>query len=122
MKILVTGAGGYIGTTLVPLLLSNGHHVKAVDRFFFGKELLNTHDNLEFVYEDARHIKLEELDVAGSNPVTRPTFFPAILFQTIQVFCRPFVLKITSITAKNRCRVCLWLTLGHIFEYRCRAI
>lgn len=60
MKILVTGAGGYIGTTLVPLLLSNGHHVKAVDRFFFGKELLNTNDNLEFVYEDARHIKPEE--------------------------------------------------------------
>ena len=56
MKILVTGAGGYIGTTLVPSLLKEGHQVIAVDRFFFGKERLEKHENLEFVFEDSRKI------------------------------------------------------------------
>lgn len=39
MKITVTGAGGYIGSVLVPLLLEGGHEVAAIDRFFFGETL-----------------------------------------------------------------------------------
>ena len=35
-RVLVTGAGGYIGTTLVPMLLAQGYQVRALDRFFFG--------------------------------------------------------------------------------------
>ena len=59
MNILVTGAGGYIGTTLVPMLLKEGHHVKAVDRFFFGEEKLKSHENLSIIYEDSRKINEE---------------------------------------------------------------
>jgi len=35
-RILVTGAGGYIGSVLVPLLLDRGYHVKAVDTYGRG--------------------------------------------------------------------------------------
>lgn len=54
--ILVTGAGGYIGTTLVPMLLEKGYKVKALDRFFFGEELLADHPNLEKITEDTRKL------------------------------------------------------------------
>ncbi len=42
MRILVTGAGGYIGSVLVPELLAAGHDVIALDRFFFGRQRLET--------------------------------------------------------------------------------
>ena len=54
--VLVTGAGGYIGTVLTPMLLEAGYAVRALDRFFFGRELLADHDRLEVVVEDNRRL------------------------------------------------------------------
>ena len=54
MNILVTGGGGYIGSTLVPLLLDAGHAVCVLDRFFFGVERLPVHPRLRLVREDIR--------------------------------------------------------------------
>ncbi len=55
MKILVTGAGGYIGSVLVPMLLEKGHNVVALDRFFFGKDKLpQGNKNLEIIEDDIR--------------------------------------------------------------------
>ena len=65
--VLVTGAGGYIGTTLVPMLLGAGYHVRAIDRFFFGRDLLPEHDALEIVVEDSR--KLTETRLKGVDAV-----------------------------------------------------
>lgn len=57
MKILVTGAGGYIGSVLVPMLLEVGHEVVAVDRFLFGREVLpDQADGLTVVQDDVRRI------------------------------------------------------------------
>ncbi len=58
-RVLVTGAGGYIGTTLVPMLLEAGYQVRALDRFFFGEELLVEHPRLEKVTADSRRLTLE---------------------------------------------------------------
>lgn len=37
MKILLTGAAGFIATNLIPRLLAEGHEVHGVDNFFLGK-------------------------------------------------------------------------------------
>ena len=55
-RVLVTGAGGYIGTTLVPMLLEQGYRIRALDRYFFGRHLLAEHEHLEIVREDNRKI------------------------------------------------------------------
>ena len=60
--VLVTGAGGYIGTTLVPMLLDGGYAVRAVDRFFFGEDKLPNHRNLERITTDARLLEPAHFD------------------------------------------------------------
>ena len=55
-RVLVTGAGGYIGTVLTPMLLDAGYQVRAVDRYFFGRDLLAAHKRLEVVVEDTRKL------------------------------------------------------------------
>src|SRR4051794_14767617 len=40
MHIVVTGGAGYIGSTLVPLLLAGGHRVTVIDRLYFGEAQL----------------------------------------------------------------------------------
>ncbi len=57
--VLVTGAGGYIGSILVPKLLKLGYFVKAVDRFFFGLDKLQKHENLLCFKDDTRRLQDE---------------------------------------------------------------
>lgn len=61
MRVLVTGGAGYIGTSLVPLLLQEGHHVTVVDRFYFGESSLSAAltkhgDRLTLVRADVRRV------------------------------------------------------------------
>ena len=61
-KVMVTGAGGYIGTQLVRDLVKAGHDVTAVDRFFFGKEPLS-----EFISNKQVTIKQKDIRDLDKN-------------------------------------------------------
>ena len=51
MKILVTGGAGYIGSTLVPILLASGHYVRVLDNLSHGgKSLLGVWPDLNFEF------------------------------------------------------------------------
>ena len=65
MKILVTGGAGYVGSILIPKLIEDGHYVKCLDRFFFGKTYLSSSkfkDNIELIQDDIRWFKPEILN------------------------------------------------------------
>lgn len=59
--VLITGAAGYIGASLVGQLLARGCQVVAVDRFFFG-DPLPTHTQLKKVCADSRRLTDRHFD------------------------------------------------------------
>lgn len=68
--VLVTGAGGYIGATLVDRLLAAGKRVVGLDRYFFGEALLGdtlAHPHFTLRRKDIRD--LEEADLEGVDAV-----------------------------------------------------
>ena len=72
MRTLVTGAAGFIGSTLVDRLLEEGHQVTGVDNLSAAPPVANLesahrHKRFTFVAVDVRHPELCGI-VAGSNP------------------------------------------------------
>lgn len=69
-RLLITGAGGYIGTTLVELALGSGYEVIALDRFFFGEDLLEefaSNPKFSTTKKDIRDLRAD--DLAGVDVV-----------------------------------------------------
>lgn len=58
MNIFVTGGGGYVGSSLVPKLLEEGHKVTVYDLMIYGDDVLNSHQNLKVVKGDLRNLDL----------------------------------------------------------------
>ena len=72
MKILVTGAAGYIGSVLTPILLDAGHEVIAMDNFMYNQSSLLdcVHDkNLTVIRGDTRDQKLMEKLVKEADAI-----------------------------------------------------
>ena len=62
LNILVTGGAGYVGSVLIPHLISDGHNVKCLDRFFFGAEYLSSkqfENKIELIRDDIRWLMLK---------------------------------------------------------------
>ena len=60
-KIFITGGAGYVGSRLVPKLLSLGYQVTVLDLMIYGGDVLDEHKNLSKIKGDIRDIKkLEE--------------------------------------------------------------
>ncbi len=72
MRIVVTGGAGYIGSTLVPLLLDRGHHVHVVDSLMFGGQAmvpLFIRPNFSFAKVDIRDRDALKPELEGADAV-----------------------------------------------------
>jgi nucleoside-diphosphate-sugar epimerase len=72
MKILVTGGAGYIGSVLVPNLLSQGHAVTVIDNFMYKQTSLASsirNENLTLIFGDVRDEALMNQHLAKSDVV-----------------------------------------------------
>jgi nucleoside-diphosphate-sugar epimerase len=63
--VLVTGAGGYIGSVLCEQLLDGGHEVRALDRMFFGRQTLahlEDRPGFQIIRDDIRYVGPEPFE------------------------------------------------------------
>lgn len=58
MNIFITGGAGYVGSLLVPHLLSIGHKVSVLDLMIYGDDVLDKHKNLQLIQNDIRNYEL----------------------------------------------------------------
>jgi nucleoside-diphosphate-sugar epimerase len=68
-KILITGGAGYVGSHLVPILLSKGHKVTVIDLFIYGNDVLDEHENLKCIKGDIRDTELLKKTINGNDIV-----------------------------------------------------
>ena len=72
-KILITGGAGYVGTTLIPLLLARGYEVTVIDSLIFnnGDRLVPfmANSNFKFVKGDIRDLPLLSELIKGKDVI-----------------------------------------------------
>jgi len=72
-SMIVTGCAGFIGSTLVDRLLSNGHHVTGIDNFSTGqRQFLNgalAHPNFKLIEIDLLDLEALKISFSGGETV-----------------------------------------------------
>ena len=61
-KVIVTGAGGYVGSLLVPRLMAAGYQVVAIDKYVFTDPPESVPNSLEAIRADICHLDWTELE------------------------------------------------------------
>jgi nucleoside-diphosphate-sugar epimerase len=72
MHVLITGGAGYVGSTLIPILLARSHRVRVLDSLLRGGQSLLgvwAHPAFEFRRGDIRDVKAVHEAVAGIDAV-----------------------------------------------------
>jgi nucleoside-diphosphate-sugar epimerase len=70
--VLVTGGAGYVGSVLVPRLLSEGYRVKVLDLYLYGRDVLREaplQEHLEEIVGDIRDQELLQRVLPGCDAV-----------------------------------------------------
>lgn len=79
-RVLVTGGAGFIGATLVPDLLAEGHAVVVVDNFSRGRrELLPVHERLEVHAGDIRDTAVLAGVAAGCDAIVHLAAYGSVV-------------------------------------------
>ena len=71
-NVLVTGGAGYVGAVLIPKLIEKGYHVKVIDLYIYGHDVLapiKGHPNLKEIKGDIRDQILLEREIPGTDAV-----------------------------------------------------
>lgn len=68
-NIFITGGAGYVGSVLVPKLLSKNYNVTVLDLLIYGEEVMPKHDNFNLVKGDIRDQELLKKIIPGHDAV-----------------------------------------------------
>ena len=69
MKILITGGAGYVGSKLVPKLISKNFEVTVLDLMIYGEDVLDQNSKLQLIKGDIRNEILLEKIITGHDVV-----------------------------------------------------
>jgi nucleoside-diphosphate-sugar epimerase len=67
--VTVFGGGGYVGSRLVPQLISEGYSVRVFDTFWYGKHFFKPDGNLQLITADIRDLDSVKRSLVGTTDV-----------------------------------------------------
>jgi nucleoside-diphosphate-sugar epimerase len=109
--ILITGAGGYLGSVMTGYFLDKGYRVKALDRYFFGEGVHESHQGnnyLEIIRDDVRYCSTDifrgvyaVIDLAGLSNDPSSELDP-LLTEEINQKCPPRIAAMAKAAGAQR--------------------